>query len=452
MRRAAVALALLLGAGDAGAHGGLPVSLRVLRQGDGATMYVPVVFWGIWVGSEGQPWRWICEEAINDHRFRRYALSPSGIFYATDARGLDVSRDAGCTWGEVTGEIATRRLTDVATDPADGAVAYAASADSGEPLADGGAGPADNAVWVTRDAGASFTRLAGLAQDAARFFHSVRVAPSDARTIYVASTQPAPDYQPALHVSTDGGETFTRHPITLTVDGTVPHSLDILAVDPRVPGIVYVRLFAAAAGTARQLLARSTDGGATFTEVLRVDGASSPSGYTRGIDGVAVDPTRGRVLVATSKGLYAGDDPGGAASVTLAPVGNLSQAQCVDVRNGVVYACSTNYMPDFAALARSEDGAQTFSSILKYVDTVGPVECPAGTTVANVCPDIWRMYGSQLGIAFDGGAPDGGGPGPAPGGCGCNVAGRGAGWSALALALALFAALGLRSRGSSRAR
>jgi MYXO-CTERM domain-containing protein len=110
--------------------------------------------------------------------------------------------------------------------------------------------------------------------------------------------------------------------------------------------------------------------------------------------------------------------------VTLASTGNLQQTQCVDVHSGAVYACSSQFAPDNAAVARSDDGAKQFSSILNYVDTVGPVECPAGTPVGDLCPAYWYMYGAQLGIAFDGGvsSPDMGPMTMEHHGCSCSFA------------------------------
>jgi hypothetical protein len=112
-------------------------------------------------------------------------------------------------------------------------------------------------------------------------------------------------------------------------------------------------------------------------------------------------------------------------------------------------------MPDFAALAESDDGAQSFHSILNYVNTVGPVDCPAGTPVGDTCPLYWQMYGSQLGISFtDGGMPisDGGMEPPHPkSGCGCQLGAAarggldGAGAGAL-LVLALLALAAVRRR------
>jgi len=456
LARALVAALVLLvgGAGAARAHGGLPVSAGVMRAGDG-TLYVPVVYWGLWVGAPGQPWDWICEEVVNPYRARQFALSTDGTFYVTDARGLERSRDHGCTWTAVAGEPSRRRITAVAVDPSDGATAWLASGD-GAPvdLPDGGTvdlgeAPPDNALFVTRDHGDSFARAPGLAAASGRLLLSLAVAPSDGRVLYVASTTPRGS-DPVVHVTVDGGASFADRPLAARVDGVAPTALAILAVDPRDPTVVYARAQAVVIGTGgaattRHALLRSLDGAQSFTQVLAVDAQTTSIGTARGIDAVTIDGARGRVYVATREGLYAGDDAGRAPSLTLAKSTALSQAQCAEVHAGALYACANNFDPDRAALARSDDGAQTFSSLLRFGDTRGVLSCPADTPVGRECPTYWRMYGAQLGVPMDDmGAGDGGPTPPPPGGCGCAVGGRAAASAGLMLLVAAALLLAVR--------
>jgi hypothetical protein len=285
-------------------------------------------------------------------------------------------------------------------------------------------GTAANGVFVTHDHGATFTRVAALG--AGRLFHSVALAPSDPARIYVTSasasvTAPAP----TLHVSTDHGATFTAIPLAAQIDGRTPSQLNVLAVDPRTPTRLYARASVSytddAGAASLQSLLHSTDGGVTFTELWKMPGVTTSGGIDRGIEGVAFDVARAKVLIATQMGMLAGTDDGAAQNVTVAPTGNLSQAQCVDVHGGDVIACSNNYAPDLAALARSTDGAQTFSSIFTFDQTQGPVDCPASTPVGAMCPLYWLTYGPQLGVTLpdaDGGT-DGGGPPKPKSGCAC---------------------------------
>ncbi|HEX8954045.1 MAG TPA: sialidase family protein, partial [Polyangia bacterium] len=189
----------------------------------------------------------------------------------------------------------------------------------------------------------------------------------------------------------------------------------------------------------------SSDAGATWSELATIDATNDASGApNRGIDGVAFDVAQNRTYVATRTGLLAGSDDGSATVPTLASTGTLQQTQCVDVHGGALYVCSSQFQPDNAAVARSTDNGQTFSSVLNYVDTLGPVDCPAGTPVGDLCPSYWYMYGAQLGISFDGGVGgnDAGMTPPHKGGCGCTVgavesAVGGVAFASLLLALAL---------------
>lgn len=443
--------ATLLVCATAGAHGGLPVSENILRKGGTDQMFIPVVFWGVWVGQPGQSWHWICEEEINGYRQRRYALSTDGTFYATDNKGLTISPDEGCTWTSFQGELQTKRITDVVVDPTDGATAWATSAESGTLAADGGILPGDNALYVTHNHGLSFDRVPGLAAQSMRLFQGVRVAPSNPMVIYVTSVQTGSSLAPVLHRSDDGGMTFNTYPVNYTLMGATPSTVEPFAVDPRDPHVVYLRASAsvadADAGTiARQALLRSTDGGMTLGEALLIDGQITPSGLSKGIDGMTIDAASSRVYVATAQGVYAADDPGPGPTLSLAKTGNLSQAQCVDVHGGTVYACSNNYAPDNAALASSMDNGASFQTVFRYFDTKGPIDCPVTTPVGQYCPDYWYMYGSQLGIDFsDGGTnPDGGGGGGG-GGCSCDMT-RGGSAAGAVLVVLIAVALLVRRR------
>ena len=447
MKRALVLTALgvtLLGATRASAHGGLPISQGRIRSPATTKSYVPVAFWGLWIGEEGKPWTWICEEVINTQRTRRYSLSTDGTFYVTDSVGMERSLDHGCTWTKVTGEIASRRMVDATTATTDGATAWAVSAD-GNPVGD--AGTTDNGVFVTHDHGDTWVRSGFPATD--RQLVSVRVAPSSDQIVYVSSVYARGPYAPQLHRTDNGGTSFVAHNLDYLIDGNAPSDVQILAIDPRNPDVVYVRVqvnsIVDGGERAQQSLLRSIDGGTTFSSLWTMDGQTTSLGTSRGIDGVAVDAGRGLVFVATAKGLLVGTDAGSAATVTLAPTGNLSQAQCVDVQGSTIYACANNFAPDQAAIARSDDGGKTFTSVLRFADTEGPVMCPAGTPVGDQCPYFWLTYGAQLGIPVEAG--DGGmTPTPSPG-CGCELGG-----SPASLVPLLVALLGLGLWARRRAR
>ena len=236
---------------------------------------------------------------------------------------------------------------------------------------------------------------------------------------------------PTLYSSPDGGGRFGERRLTPAPPfrRTIP-----LYVDPRDPKIVYL----VNQGDPTQALLRVDGDSGQQKELLRLEGA---------IYGVTLDAGRGRLFVATSDGLYYGDSEGGAGP--LSKSAGLSRAQCASVRGDRTYACSWNYYPDMAAVARSDDGGQSFRRVFQYADTQGVLSCPATTGVARICPAIWDTYASLLGI--DTGLADmGGGKEEPQPGCSCAVApgvARGNASGALALLSLIVLLRGWLSRG-----
>jgi len=361
------------------AHGGLPISETIVpRQG---MLVVPTKYWGVFLGNESTPFTWICEEAINKDQGRAWALTLDGTYHVTDYAGVTTSTDGGCTWRSAGGEIAARTTSAVVADPVDGKRAWATTAE--------GSDAPWNGLFVTADDGATWTA----ALQADEYLRGVALS-SDGQVVYATGASRAQGVPTlTLHLSKDGGKTFASSPLAwqfAVPDGGAftPSQIAPIAVDPQTPSTVYFRV----STDPTDVLLRSDDSGQTLTELLRVD--RNPASTWPAIGGLAFDEGRKTLLVATQRGIYRG--PLGGA---LAPVGNLTQAQCVIVSGATVYACGWNYAPDNAALARSDDGGDTFKSIFQYSDTVGPVTtCPPSTPVAQICPGIWQNYASQLGI------------------------------------------------------
>jgi hypothetical protein len=437
----AVALIVFaLQGGRADAHGGLPITLRILRVPGSDTMYVPVHYWGIWVGKKGGPWRWICEEAINAERFRRYAVSADGTYYATNTKGLSFSRQDGCEWPAATGELATLTTKDVATDPVDGKTAWVAAGSEAIANVDGSRTPQANGLFVTHDHGDSFARAAGIGTTG-RTIDSVRVAPTDGKVVYATSTNFEPPFDHLIHRSLDGGATFASADLSsVTGQGTLA-TLEVMAVDPRDPSVIFARANVGSGDATMQLLLRvanAGDAGQSAVLIHAVPVASLSGNYASGINDLAFDLAHDTIFVATGTGLLRGSFT--SLPIALSPLGTLSQAQCVDVAGDELSACSWAYSPDFAALAAGSVTGTTLTPFFQFQDTTGPIECPAGTGVQNVCPDVWATYAFQLGIgesddlgvdaASDGGQPGGGA-------CECAMGRGSAGGAGAALAIAL---------------
>jgi hypothetical protein len=144
-----------------------------------------------------------------------------------------------------------------------------------------------------------------------------------------------------------------------------------------------------------------------------------------------------------------------------ARAGDLALASCVEEHGGALYACSWNYPPDAKAVAKSLDGGDHFTKVMRYSDGAGPLDtCPASTPVARMCPPLWGYYGCILGVSCganpDGGASDGftGAVPATSSGGGCVIAARASrpgAWpiALLVIALALYRVGVAASRGAS---
>lgn len=410
------------------AHGGLPISEALIPRG--GQLYVPTKYWGVFIGTDGGPWRWICEEAINKKQDRRWALTLDGTFHVTNSAGVTSSRDGGCTWLDSTSDLALRSTSAVVADPVDGKRAWVTT--------NAGADVPWNALYTTADDGQSWTPTL----KADEYLRGAALS-ADGKVIYVTGvSRETPDMGalvPSLHVSKDGGATWSQTPLAFMLGGYLATAIEPIAVDPADPGTVYLHV----TSDPTHVLLRATKFGAAVAEALRVEGD---------IGGVAFEASRQRIYAATKVGLFRSTDGGATFQMT----GNLSQAQCVmpsgDGKS--LYACSWNYVPDNAAIARSDDGGEHFVKVFQYADTLGPVRfCPADSPVGKICPDVWQMYASQLGIdssPVDGGGSDGGTP-PIAGGCHCDIGGP-TGASAGVTGLLAAAAIGglLRRRRARR--
>lgn len=186
--------------------------------------------------------------------------------------------------------------------------------------------------------------------------------------------------------------------------------------------MLYVRSFAddpreREPGATRLL--RSTDGGMTFTEVVRTQGV---------MRGFAVSGD-GRTL------WVGGPEDGLLRSVEGGAFERVSgvQVQCLRWHAGALYVCG-NHVVDGFNLARSEDGGRTMVPLVDFRTLSAPTGCANGTAVRDACLPTWSSVRSGFGVlpdagsGRDGGMDAGAAAPPRADGGGCSVGAR-EGWA-----------------------
>jgi uncharacterized protein (TIGR03382 family) len=65
--------------------------------------------------------------------------------------------------------------------------------------------------------------------------------------------------------------------------------------------------------------------------------------------------------------------------------------------DGNLVGCGANWQPDYEAVAKSTDGAASFSKVWRFVELAGPLDCPAGTTEYDTCnQEMWDNVKAQF--------------------------------------------------------
>jgi hypothetical protein len=385
MRRLAIAAAVLAPA-LALANGRAPLTNGIrFRPGDDRSLYLATTFGLLISHDDGCSFRWVCEQAVGyggtfDPKYR---IASDGTIFATTYTGLRVSRDGGCSFTTATsdapagspGRIAESWIDGI--DIAPSGDIWVATSDSGRP----------NNIYRSTDNGRTFAPT-GLASPAV-WWKSIAVAPSRSERVYATGYQVAgmlPDggqSPPTTHleVSDDTGAHWAQAALTGLSFGAMP-LVYVLGVDPANPDVVM--LSSSLANGPGDRLYRTTDGGASWTDVL-----DTPSP----IVDLAFEPG-GTVTVATlAAAAFRSTDRG----ASFAPLVGAPQLSCIGRRgDGAVFGCGANWAPDEKALARSTDGA-TWSKAFRFVEIAGPLDCPAGTGEHDTCAGMWPAMQQQFG-------------------------------------------------------
>lgn len=370
---------VLLTPGSVWANAGtLPDTIDVLL--DSGAHDLEATF-GMLLEDQSGVYHWVCHETLvppNSTTTPRFFRSANGALLAT-VGGLGIaydpndtlfySTDGGCNFEPVVG-VSDTVVWDVAFDPGDASHALASTAHL--------AG-ATNGIWVSNDDGASWAKTN--LDVASRLFLSVMFSEADPSVVYATAAWFDPSAQGYSYRSTNSGQDYTETLFDFAPSGDQEGIVYYVATSPTDPLVAYVRVD----GLTTDWLRRTVDGGANFTTVLQLDD---------NILDVAVDDNGDIYVVAQVMGLYRSTD-----GTTFNPVASTPLVRGIDAdADGVWVAVSQ--LSDGYALGVTPDSGSSFEQRFVFKDLDGPLPCPAGSEVFDICGPLWPALAQQLGITI----------------------------------------------------
>lgn len=313
--------------------------------------------------DDGGSWFWICEDAIG-YSPGLYQLGPPGpnqTLYAIAQSGLVVSRDAGCSWQAIGGDLA--RAGDVFADQDDPNHVYAVIGN------DASDGTRPDQVLASNDAAVSFGMP--LFTSAAMSITGIESARSDPATIYLAAFD-LHAAVPYLVRSRDSGDSWTSLNLSAQLDPQTV-ALRILAVDPLDARSLYLR----ASNGVVDVLAVTHDAG-DHVEIAQPLSASMSAFLVREDGSTIVAAADGTSWIQHS----AGDE--------FVPWSEAFHIRALAERAGTIYASADLLQDDFA-IAATEDGT-TWRTLLTFAQIRGILGCGA---LSSQCEAAWARLRSN---------------------------------------------------------
>jgi len=418
------------------ADGAFPDAQSVLLPRDRPNEIVLATNFGlVFTEDDGLSWTFTCETDAQTQGGYRYIVGPPSAAGPTGGvsgdrlfavsvppPGAPVSLDDGCSWTQAAGALTDPGnpvlAFDVFPDPSDASRVFLLGVPQSLPDAPG-------SVYRSLDggltyAGPLFTPPAG----GSPTMTGVEVSASAPGIVYVTWYERVGDH-PHLSRSNDGGGTWTDVPVEAALGPGKPY---LAGVDPTDPQTVVLRLLGAD-GVANPFegLARTRDGGLTWTVPLRLPGGSL-EGFVRRQDGtlVAIGTMSSADGPVPTSSFFESTDDGATFSTTPLAFHGKGLAE----RDGTLFMATDNYK-DLVALVSSEDGV-TWKPRMRF-DQISAIRACVFATCQNACDLLGGLtiFPPQTCDApTDGGAGDASPrdagadkPGSAPGGCGCSAGG-----------------------------
>ena len=349
------------------ADGAFPASQAVLLPRDRPQEIILATTFGLLVTEDdGATWQYVCETDTTTSNAGQYIVGPppGDRIYAVSDWGAPVTGDDACTWMLGAGPIAeAQSIVDVFPDPSDASRAFAIASFA----TDGG----DSLMAVYRSTDGGLTYSGPLFTAPVGFdLQGIEVAASAPEKVY-ATFYERNGVHPRLARSDDGGDSWTTSDIEPGVGSAVPF---LAGVDPTDPETLYLRISSAPGeANAFQGLAITTDGGATWTVPLLVQGQGAALvGFARRPDGslLAVGSLAGPTLNTGVPTIFRSDVGRKiftSESLSFHPVG-LGQ------RDGTLFVAANNFVDGFA-LASSDDGGKSWNPRMRFRDVAGIKAC-----------------------------------------------------------------------------
>jgi photosystem II stability/assembly factor-like uncharacterized protein len=287
------------------------------------------------------------------------ARRSSEYWMGTTGGGVFKTTDGGMTWQSATDRYFGGTIGAVAVSESNPDIVWSGG---GESDIRGNAAPGEG-VWVTRDAGRTWSRVDFF--DLKNHVNRIRIHPANPDIVWIGVLGHAfgPNDQRGVFKTTDGGKSWRK--VLYRDDRT---GISDLALDATNPDILYAAFWHAyrtpwslnSGGTGGGIF-KSIDGGETWTELTAMPGL--PKGLWGKI-GLAVSPAKPTriwaLIEAEEGGVYRTDD-GGATWAKLNEERKLRQRAWYYTRvyadpkdTNIVYAVNTG-------LYRSRDGGKTFA-------------------------------------------------------------------------------------------
>jgi hypothetical protein len=399
---------------------------------------VIVANFGLLERGAGQSWEYACDDMFGQPDAIHERRSSSGRLFFPTTRGLMFTEDR-CIFTQAAGDIAGKVIYDVAIDAKDPNLVFAI-------------GDTPRVLWKSTNGGMTFTTIqtfpAGLT------LLNVVLPPGRTKEIYLVGR--GKGTASPVAASTDDGATFNMRDPGMAAGAAIATSFEFLSADPTSPQTLY---FTILEGDGDRIW-RSTDGGATATQLLKL-------GNTEGLMGLAFGPAAGTLyLAAVDLFPLAGKPPGSlyvsrdAGKTWLPPrpaPETGPQFACLVADGARLYACSTGQgRKEDLMLGYSDDEGMTWTPMTTLGSLSGPKSCAKAQceAVSQWLCDTYTSCAEGMSptpnTTPDAGSPDASIPSPTlpkeDSGCALANNGGSSGTTALGTALTLLLLLSRRRR------